>query len=401
MSKGAKIVINIVYYAATFVIGLFLAISLPAIMIYNNSLSDVKNSLESGNYERAMMHIGGYFDKNYIYLDNNSDVADVVMFNALTLVYNSGEDDKTADETKVHKAYCGYMFNMKSTYNTAGKLDANQTALLIYDKDGEIHRYELLDYDVDNDGEVDSVATQSSFDFIFFEIPYEETTTVSKLEFVSKDGSIYKTITFDNYLRFDEQFFQDVNSFMEEYNRDYNSNELDNLDKELRNNDSYVMSSNSDIIKNVNRKVALYVVLYFVAIYLIGDSLFGFKFVIRGVKWIIRKVSKREETDTVHIREVIEDMHCMLTMKLEDRIDADLEVTITYANSKEEIKLTLNKENNYTASKRVVAGTYTYQGVKISEGYEIVNPLDKMALTSFSEEVVIKIKKIKENRDEN
>ena len=148
MSKGAKIVCNIIYYVAAFLIGLFLAVALPSIMIYNDSLAEVRNSLESGNYNQAMMHIGGYFDSEYIYLDTTSDNADVVIFNALTLVYNSGEeDDETKDETKVHKAYCGYLFNMRKDYQTAGKLETNQAALLIYDKDNVSHKYQLLDYD--------------------------------------------------------------------------------------------------------------------------------------------------------------------------------------------------------------------------------------------------------------
>ena len=402
MSKGAKIVCNIIYYVAAFLIGLFLAVALPSIMIYNDSLAEVRNSLESGNYNQAMMHIGGYFDSEYIYLDTTSDNADVVIFNALTLVYNSGEeDDETKDETKVHKAYCGYLFNMRKDYQTAGKLETNQAALLIYDKDNVSHKYQLLDYDSNNDGEVDSVATQSSYDFIFFEIPYEETATVSKLEFISQDGSVYKTITFDNYLRFEENFFQDVNSFMEEYNRDYQSSSLEELDKELRTNPHYIMSSNGDVVKKVNRRVVTIIIIYFLAIYLIGDSLFGFRFVIRGIKWIIRKASKKDLEDPVVVQEVMEDIHCMLTIKLELLDDFDKEVTICYANSKEEIVLTLDKENGFVATKRVVAGIYTLQRIDIDDDYEVVSPLDKLVLTSFSEETVIKIKKKQENRDEN
>ena len=402
MSRGAKIVCNIIYYVATFLIGLYLAVALPAIMIYNQSLAEIRNSLENGNYKQAMMHIGGYFDSEYIYLDSTSDTADVVIFNALTLVYNSGdEDDKTADETKVHKAYCGYLFNMHKAYQTVGKLESNQTALLIYDKDGVSHKYQLLDYDSNNDGEVDSVATQSSYDFIFFEIPLEETATVSKLEFISQDGSIYKTVTFGEYLRFDEQFFQDVTAFMEEYNIDYKSQNLEQLDKELRNNTHYVMSSNGDVVKKVNRRVVTIVIIYFAVIYLIGDSLLGFKFVIRGIKWIIRKATKKELEDPVVVQEVMEDIHCMLTIKLELPDGFDKEVTVNYANSKEEIVIVLNKENNYTASSKVVAGVYMLKGIDLDEEYEPIDPLDKLVLTSFSEETVIKIKSKKENRDEN
>ena len=402
MSKGAKIVININYNASTFIIGLFLAISLPAIMIYSRSLNDIKSSLESGNYQQAMMHIGGYFDKQYIYLDQDENSCDVVIFNALTLMYNSGEeDDETVDETAVHKAYCGYLFNMHKDYETAGKLENNQTVLLVYDKDNEIHRYQLLDYDGNNDGEVDSIATQSSYNFIFFEVPYDVATSVSKLEFVSVDGSIYKTITFTENLNFDEQFFQDVNSFMEEYNRDYTSSDLERLDNEFRANSNYQISSNSDIIKNVNKEIVTYVIIYFVVIYLIGDSLFGFRVVIGGIKKLIRKISKKKDVDKVNVREVIEDIYCMLTVKLEFLDPYDGEIKITYSNSKEEIKLVFNKENNYIDAKRVMAGTYTNYQIDIDSKYEAIDLLDKLVLTSFSEEVVIKIKEKKENRNED
>ena len=402
MSKGAKIVINIIYYASTFMIGLFLAISLPAIMIYSRSLTDIKTSLENGNYQQAMMHIGGYFDSQYIYLDQDSNSGDVVMFNALTLVYNSGEeDDETVDEARVHKAYCGYLFNMHTDYETAGKLENNQTVLLVYDKDNELHRYQLLDYDGNNDGEVDSIATQSSYGFIFFEVPYDITTSVSKLEFISANGTIYKTITFTTPLSFEEQFFQDVNSFMEEYNRDYTSSDLERLDNEFRANSNYQISSNSNIIKNVNKEVIIYIIIYFVIIYLIGDSLFGFKIVIGGIKKLIRKISRKETIEEVNVKEVLENVYCMLTVQLNFLDPFDGEAIVTYSNSKEEIKLFFNKENNYTDAKRVMAGTYTDFKIDIDPRYEVIDVLDKLVLTNFTEKVVIKIKEKKENRNED
>ena len=395
MSKGAKIFINILYYILTFSIGIFIAIMIPAAMIYTYSMKDIQSALNEKEYDRAMQSLGGYYDKAYNYLSPNGDL---VIFNAVTLIYNSGEEgDTMVDGSKIHKSYCGYYFNVPNTYFTNSEIDANQTKLMITDKDGNEVKYNLIDYDYNQDGTVDSISTLVSYQFIFFEIPIEKSASVAKLDFYDKNGAVFYSIEFDQALDFSEEFFSDVDEFVEEYNRDYSSAKLLELDEEfLSKNDNYKKSSNGDITKKVNRRVSLYVVLYFLLIYLIGDSLIGGRFVYKGLKCLFSKIfkkNKKEDTKDNKKAEIIGDIYSNLTIELDVTDDFNEPVTVTYSNEKEDLEFYLVKEDGYKQTKRVKAGTYVNMKVLVSDEYEVINPEQVLEVKRFNEKTNVKIRR--------
>ena len=395
MSKGAKIFVNILYYILTFSIGVLIAITIPAAMIYSYSMKDIQQALTDKEYDKAMQSLGGYYDKSYNYLSPNKDL---VLFNAITLIYNSGEEgDDLVDGSKVHKSYCGYYFNIPSEYKTAGE-DDNQTRLMITDKEGKEVKYNLIDYDYDQDGTFDSISTLVNYHFIFFEIPIENSSSIKKLDFYDNQGLVFYSIEFDQALEFSEQFFIDVDDFVEEYNRDYTSAKLLELDEEfLGKSESYAKSSNGDAVKKVNRRVSLYVVLYFVLIYLIGDSLIGGRFVYKGIKWLIRKLFKKKVKENTKVSkkqaECIGDIYSNLTIELDVEDDFLEPVTITYSNESEDIEFNLVKEDGYKQSKRVKAGTYVNMKVLMSNDYEVINPEQVLDVKRFNEKVNVKIRR--------
>ena len=395
MSKGAKIFINILYYILTFSIGVFIAITIPAAMIYSYSMSDIKQALTDKEYDKAMRSLGGYYDRNYNYL---SESGDLVIFNAITLMYNSGEEgDTLVDGTKVHKSYCGYYFNIPNNYYTSGELSTNQTKLLITDKDGNEVKYNLIDYDYNQDGSVDSISTLVSYQFIFFEIPIEKSSSVKKIDFYDKNGAVFYSIEFEEALEFSEQFFQDVEEFIEEYNRDYTSSKLAELDSEfLAKSENYQKSSNGDVVKRVNRRTSLYVVLYFLVIFLIGDTFIGGRIVYKGIKWLILKIfgKKIKEKKKENVKpEIIGDIYSNLTVELDVEEDFSVPVTITYSNEKEDLEFYLVKEDGYKQTKRVKAGTYVNLKVVVSDEYVVINPTQVLEVKRFNEKLNVKIRR--------
>lgn len=395
MSKGAKIFINILYYILTFSIGVLIAVTIPAAMVYSYSMKDIKKSLIEKEYDKAMRYLGGYYDKEYNYL---SEQGDLVIFNAITLMYNSGEEgDTLVDGTKVHKSYCGYYFNIPNNYFTAGDASTNQTKLLITDKDGKEVKYNLIDYDYNQDGSVDSISTLVSYQFIFFEIPIEKSSSVKKIDFYDKNGAIFYSIEFEEVLEFKEQFFADVDDFVEEYNRDYTSSKLLELDSEfLSKSNNYQKSTNGDIVKRVNRRVALYVILYFMLIYLIGDSLIGGRYIYKGIKCLVLKIfGKRiNEKNKENVKaEYIGDIYSNLTIELDVEEDFNIPVTITYSNEKEDLEFVLVKEDGYKQTKRVKAGTYVNMKVIMNDDYVVINPVQVLEVKRFNEKLNVKIRR--------
>ena len=395
MSKGVRIFVNILYYLLTFGIGILIAVSLPASMIYTGSMKAIKEYLNNGEYDKALMSVGGYYDKEYVYLNDDKNL---VIFNTVTLVYTGSDSDVQVDGEKIHKAYFGYFFNVKENYKTVKNGEENQTRLIITDNTDSEHKYNLIDYDYTQDGKVDSIATLVSYDFLFFEIPIEETNSIKTLTFYDADGNVYKEFEFATPLTFSEQFFVDVDDFVEEYNRDYTSGKLLELDEEfLAKSGNYQKSSNGDIVKKVNTKVTLLVLLYFVVIYLIGDSLIGGHFVIKGLIWLFRKIFKRKqnENNNVKTKEFTGTMYSSFTIMLDVEPDFSEPVTVTYSNNNDSIEYYLLKEDDYKMTKRIKSGTYMNLKVLMSNKYEVLDAKEVITIEKFNERETIKIRKKK------
>ena len=394
MSKGMKIFLNILYYILTFGIGIFMAASLPTMLVYSYSMRSIKDSLNDGRYGDAMMSVGGYYDNQYNFLNEKGNM---VILNTVTLIYNSGEeDDKTIDGTKVHKAYCGFLFNVKAEYKTAGSVkEGNQTKILITDINGEQIQYNFLDYDLDQDGSVDACATLNNYDFIFFEIPIEKTASIKELSFIDNSGDVYYKETLDMPLKFEEAFFNDVDEFVTEYNTDYQSVKLLELnDKLLAKSANYLKSSNSDTISKVNGRTTLYVILYFLAIYMIGDSLIGFRFIPHGCRWLFRKIFKRKQQELKPLsKEINGTMFSNLTIELDVPESFDKPVTVTYSNNNDQIEFYLMKMDNYKKTKHVKCGSYMNLKVIVDKEYEVVEADEVLELMRITEKRTIKIRK--------
>ena len=397
MSKGAKIFINILYYILTFGIGIVIAVSAPAAMNYTYSMKAIEDALEGGNYQDAMMSVGGYYEADYNYLSPNKDV---VIFNTITMMYNSGdEEDTLVDGTKVHKSYCVFYFNVPSEYKTAGKIEENKTKVVITDIDDNQKpiNNNLIDYDYDQDGTLDSISTLVSYNFIFFEIPIEDHNSVKKIEFYDVSGNVYYALDLETPLEFKEQFYTDVDAFVEEYNRDYTSAKLLELDEEFRaKSDKYLKSSNGDIVDTVKKKSTLYVILYFVAIYFIGDSLIGGRFIIKGIRFLWRKIFKRKQKEKdkpTPMKEFVGAVYCNLTIELDVLEDFDKSVTVSYSNENESFEFYLVKEDGYKKSKRVMAGVYMNFKLEVDSSYVGINPPETLELSKMNEKVIIKIRK--------
>jgi len=390
MSKGARIFINVLYYILTFGIGILIAVTTPAALTYSYSMKDIESALATEKYADAMMSVGGYYDTNYVFLSENKDL---VIFSAMTL----REDENKVYGTKVNKSYCGFYFNVPESYITAGNGEANQTRLMLTQKDDNQVKHNLIDYDFDQDGTVDSISTLVNYNFIFFEIQIEECASVKKLDFYDVNGNLSYSITFGEVLEYNEQFFIDVEPFIEEYNRDYTSAKLLELDETFRAKSStYLKSSNGNLVNRVNKRVAIYVFLYFAAIYFIGDSLIGGRYIIKGIRFLFRKIFRRKQKETYQKskpQQFVGVMYSNLTMELDVLEDFNKSVTISYSNEHESFEFYLVKEDGYKQTKRIKAGTYVNLKVLVDEDYEVIDPVEVLELKRLNEKQIIKIRR--------
>ena len=409
MSKGVRIFIKVIYYVFTFFLGALLAVLLPNWFAYEISMNTITNSLNSGNYSDAMIIVGGYIDKEYIYQESFDSGGGIVLFNAATLTYYSGEE-KSKDETKLHKSYAGFIYGIDKTYDIVSN-DDNQSKIIILNNNDEEVEFSVLDYDSDSNGTIDSSSTLSRKGFIYLDFDEETAKSIKTIKFIDKNGNT--SIEINANLTYSEQFFIDVNDFIEEYNRDYNSQALDGLNTEfLSKDDSYAMSSTGDSGNKAVRRAIIIIIIYFVIVYIVADLALGKRYLIQAFKFILTKVfkvkfkEKPPKDDEKRIEELTSksfggDFYSQVTIRLdtEEAVELNSGVEVSYTKDGDKISFSLSKEGGYQATRRVKAGLYVNPWINLDHNFEAVNLPLKLIVDTYKIDILIKI--IKKERSED
>lgn len=413
MSKTARIVLNVIYYILTFALGLFIAITLPVNNFYKDSMNHIINSLRSGEYEEACRMIGGYYDRRVVKNQIYDDGGDYVIFPTLTQILSEEDNEDYVANSKVQKSYTVFLFNL-SNYNTFAEIN-NQTKIKVnYIKGGYPSEDYILILDFDNDEnskspqQFDEVASKGAYDFIYIEFPYEKYDKVVSMELIDKDGLVYKT--YELNLDFHESFFTDCQTFIDKYNHYYSLMDSEKTEEELNSlneagnallamNENYKVGYDEDIVSHATKRAVPWVILYFVVIYIIGDSLIGLRLIIKFFKWLLTKVFKVKfkEPKRVYLEEKPkfgQDYFSKVTisLNLEEAPGLDSVVTIGY-NQEEfgEIWFSFNKNNLFIDTKRVHAGIYHNPRVEIDDKYQIIDMPESLEVEGYNTDIVLKV----------
>lgn len=394
MKKG-RLFAKIIYYIFTFILGLILAFTLPYFMYVHTAMRSIPKWLHAGQYDNAMGLIDGYHNRQHVY-QQNFDGGGIVLFEATTLSENSGEEeDKTIDGDKLFKSYAGFIYGVQGNYNVFAT-ENNQTKLVVTTLDGATKTVEILGYDSNGDGKKDGNATAEQNDYVYLEFRQEDVPSIRYLTFIDKDGGEFfksKELSLD----FSGKFFADVDDFVQEYNRDYQSQKLTEISAEfLAKSEDYAINSYGDLKKKADTNAAVIVVVYFVCIYVIADFLLGNHYIIKFFRWFLYKVCKVQPKNKQKLpkNEVFgHDYFSMVTVSLDlDEVqDFNGSVQVKYTNSDAEVVFTLLKENNYTATQRIKAGTYVNPFIDMNRDYAPTNLPDNLEVEGFQMDVKIKI----------
>lgn len=393
MKKG-KLFAKILYFVFTFIIGILLALFLPYIyMYYGESVNVLQSALDEGRYADAMALVGGYYDENYVYQTDFEQGGGIVVFAAASLLPSEqDEEGNVVEDARLHKAYSGFLYGTKSYYVTEG-FENNSSKLFVTDSSDIERKVELLDSDINEDGVKDSVATYYKMNFLYFDFGAEEFDGLKKLSFADKDGN--RVLEVELNLSFGERFFADVNDFVEEYNRDYRSEELPRLDEEFRaKGESYKMSSAGVAKSGADKKSAVIVVVYFIVIYVIYDFILGGHWILKGIKFVLSKVFKVQfKTKELPKENFGNDYYCKVTLQADvsELENFNESVQVRYSDEKEEATFILLKSGNYTATVSVKAGDYGNLWVDINEKYLTQNLPDILEVEGYHKQITFKI----------
>lgn len=403
MKKG-RIVANVIYYLFTFTIGVLLAIFLPFfMMLYGESFAIIEKSLSSGDYSNAISIVGGYYNDEPVFQADFPEGGGIVLFSSASLYPGKDAEKNTVDDMYMHKAYNGFVYGLKGKLNvTKDANDYNKAGINVIDFDGVVHKFEILDTDTNNDAKNDTNSSCVNYGFMYVDFNYPggnpkfETTSIAKIELVDCDGNVYTSV--ETHLDYSEQFFADVNDFIVEYNANFNSENLNGLhDAFIAKSEHYKQSSVGVVKSSADKKSAIIVVVYFVVVYLIGDSLIGGRYVIRFFKWILVKVFKvKFKTKKPKNKEAFgHDYYCKFTLIADVSAVEDFETSIQvkYSNEKGEAQFTLMKGRNYADTQQIKAGEYVNLWIDLDHRYIAQDLPDTLEVEGYQKQITFKILK--------
>lgn len=398
MKKGL-VVANIIYYLFTFALGVLLAIFLPYfMMLYGESLKIIETSLQEKNYAQAMSIVGGYYDDRHVLQQDLPNGGGIVLFKAATLYPGADEEGNSVQDMKIHKSYAGFIYGIKDIYKIT-KTENNKAIINVTDIEGNVHKVNVLDTDTNDDKTKDTNATCVKSGFMYVDFDKDTLSSIAKIEIVDCDGNVFASV--DTRLDFSEEFFEDCSAFVNEYNANFKSEKLNDLNKEfLGKNEHYKMSSDGVVKSSADKKSAIIVVVYFIGIYLVGDSLIGKRYVIKFFKWVFVKVFKIKPKQKKQKNEQVfgHDYLCKVTMSADvsDVEGFDTSVQVKYSNEGGEAQFTLVKSGGYAETKQVKAGTYVNLWVDIDKNFVTQGLPETLEVEGYQKQITFKIVKREE-----
>ena len=426
MNKKLKIFIAIIYYVVMMGIGIVMSILLPTLLVASDVPAHIEEHLKAKEpeYEKAIKLLVGYYDDEIAYQKDFEDGYGIVLFRTLVTIPEVEEvkaDDKiTYKETDyAHLAYAGFLYNVQKKYNTE-KIEDNQTRLVAnydastydYTRAGENTEvnvgYEILSYDSDKDGSKDQVITLVEYNYVYFEITKDRASELKNVTFLDCNGEVFLSHNLSDAsgnpitLDFSNAFFKDLEEFVTLHNGDRvkNKERLIEIDQEFLNNAHYHRANTDDEKGSATTKSVIIVIIYFVLIYLGGDLMFGPRYSVRLVKWIIRKIKGKEKVEAEQIAKQQEvygtDYYTQLTVTLKMPEGCDISATVHYHNETAEIDMIFTPENKYTVTQRVHAGVYMNARLE-APGLEAEEFPRTLTVRGFRMNVEISMKDAKEN----
>lgn len=429
MKKG-RLFSAIIYFIFTFGIGIIFSLTLPGYFATFTIPSEVSTeALADGDFITAiaLTEPAGFFKKPVIDCKFD-DGGGVILYETVMEVYDRSSSDDASEKDKLsngmfYKSYTGYVYGVSDRYEVFAT-ENNGTVLTVTTRQGQEVDLPLLDYDSDGNGSNDGISTYTQNGFIILEIREGEVSSLKKLSFKDKTGTVKFEAETEQNLDFQSEFFDcfgDINGYNALVARvndpETSSSERDSINsarndyvescvKNLKQNADFVYTPECDEYKaavsvingRANKKAIPFIIVYFVAIYVIADFLLGSHYIIKFFRWFLFTVCKipRKNKKSPKKEEVFgHDYYSMVTLRLDVSEVPEFNggVEIKYTNSDAEVKFTLLKEGNYTDTQRIKAGVYVNPFIDINRDYAPLDLPDNLEIDGFQVEKVVKIAK--------
>lgn len=373
MSKGWRIFFKVLYYVLTFSLGVFIAIVLPTVNRDIVTYEYFDKYIESNEYVKAIDLLGGLYNTEAIYTNDGEN--EIVIYETASLL----KREEIKDEEKViikefNASYVCIIRGLNRTWFENEDEEQNKSKILL-----DNQPIEILQTDLDEDGKNDTIATLIDSDYICFSIDEILFKEVNTIELIKADGSSLLKIT-DLNLRFISDFHLQIEDFIETYNKyddDGKFSREESADLETiyqainKTNKNYQKSgtySLDEINKEANKDSMIFVLVYFICVYILGDCLVGRRYIFQFFRFLYRKIKNKikpeEENESLALGN---NFYCSVTFEalVCDGFDKDIIISYEHINNNAyNFKTIITKTTEYKKVERVHGGVYKLASVE-------------------------------------
>lgn len=399
MKKKWKIFFAILYYVLTFSLGVFIAIALPTANRDIQRYKFINQYIDNGELYKAVDLMCEIYNKDTIYENKENEVyVFETMFPTTVLVEGTENETKTVYDAS-------YVFIIRNLQREWFEKNSDNLSIVKINGDKKIN---ILNSDLDGDGNFDTIASLIDSHYICFSVNKLKFDNVSSMELVNMYGETIFKIT-DLTLNYSSEFFNEGQSFITKYN-EFNSDgkisteenqELENIYKQLNeknNNYQKIGSYSLDEINDIAiRDSVSFVLIYFIWVYILGDFIVGKRYIWRFIKWLFKKIKNKikPEKEKEEPLALGKNFFSLVTFEIETPEDFAESVVINYEheeNSAYNFKCVITKGSNYSKQERIHGGVYKLTSTEC-DGYVIIDLPEQLEVKGYKKTVSFVVRK--------
>ena len=409
MSKKWRIFFKVLYYFLTFSLGVFIAIVLPNANRDAVTYEFLDNYIENGEYVKAIDLLGGLYNKNEIIKENlGENNGELIVFEMNSFLEQTIENETNEDveekETKriINASYVCIIRGLERGWFESK--DKNESKILI----NEDKKIDILQVDLDENGELDSIATLINSNYICFSIDESKFPEgANSIKLIRADGTSHFELK-NLKLDFDSDFFKKTQTFIEKYNLFNEDNkfskeedlELESIFNQINKEDANYQKSGTYSLKEINdeavRKSIIFVIIYFVWVYILGDCLVGKRYIFRFFKFLFKKIKNKIKPEEKNEPLALgNNFYSSVTFEITNCEELESDIIVSYeheTNKDYNFKCIITKKDNFKKKERIHGGTYKLVKVEC-KGYEIVDLPEKIEIKGYTMNIKFSIKK--------
>ena len=256
--------------------------------------------------------------------------------------------------------------------------------------------------------ENDRISTLISSDYICFLLDSEVFTNINEIKLLNATGETYY-LNNGLSLKFDSNYFVATEEFRKTYNEygkdnDFSQEEdaklgamYEAINKENPNIKKTGSAHSVEALrKQANKEALIFVLLYFIWIYVLGDFLVGKRYIWKFICFIFRKIKdKIKKPDDKEVLAVGNNFYSQVTFEIENSDLLEEDVIISYdavEKEREPIKVILMKANGYKKKERVRGGKYKLTSYEC-ERFNVLGLPAELEVKGYTMKIKLKVEK--------